>query len=165
MPSNHSPWLIHQAWMKRAVEEAQRAGMTGEVPVGAVIVDPKGALLAATGNRREHTHDPSDHAEIVAMRQAGQRLRTWQLQGCLLYVTLEPCLMCAGAISQARLAYVIYGADDPKAGALGSVTNVFASDLCFHRPQVIAGICEDICRDLIETWFRGLRTRKGRETY
>jgi tRNA(adenine34) deaminase len=146
--------------MRRALEEAERAGKAGEIPVGAVVVDPNGLLLAAAGNSREQTHDPSNHAEIVAMRQAGQRLGTWQLSGCLLYVTLEPCLMCAGAISQARLAYVIYGADDPKAGALGSVMNVFASNLCLHRPQVLAGICEEPCRHLMATWFEQLRIPK-----
>jgi tRNA(adenine34) deaminase len=105
------------------------------------------------GNRRERDRDPTAHAEILALRQAGQRLGDWQLQGCRLYVTLEPCPMCAGAISQSRLAQVIYGADDPKAGALGSVLNLPASAASFHCPEVIGGVCEAECRRLLQEWF------------
>jgi tRNA(adenine34) deaminase len=121
LPQERDPWQRHRAWMQLALEEARQAGEAGEVPVAALVVGPGEELLALSGNRRERDRDPTAHAEILALRQAGQRLGDWQLQGCRLYVTLEPCPMCAGAISQSRLAQVIYGADDPKAGALRSV--------------------------------------------
>ncbi|MEN9260802.1 MAG: nucleoside deaminase [Thermostichus sp. HHBFW_bins_43] len=156
-PQGRDPWQGHRAWMQLALEEATRAGAAGEIPVAALVVGPGEQLLALSGNRRERDRDPTAHAEILALRQAGQRLGNWQLLGCRLYVTLEPCPMCAGAISQARLALVIYGADDPKAGALRSVLNLPDSKASFHRPEVMGGVCEAECRQLLQRWFLGLR--------
>ena len=151
----------HQDWMSLALGEAQAAGLAGEVPVGAVVVDPSGHWVTSSQNRRERDQDPTAHAEVLALRQAGQILGDWQLKGCRLYVTLEPCPMCAAAITQARLGSVIYGAEDPKAGALGSVLNLLDSPATFHRPQVIGGICERDCRVLLHQWFRELRELDG----
>lgn len=143
--------------MQLALDQARLAGEAGEVPVGAVIVTPQDQILAAAGNRRERDQDPTAHAEILVLRQAGQIQQDWQLNGCRLYVTLEPCAMCAAAIAQARIAMVIYGADDPKAGAVRSVLNLFASGVLFHQPQVIGGLREQECRDLLLQWFHHLR--------
>lgn len=156
-PSSRDPWQIHRAWMQLTLEEAARAGEAGDIPVAASVVGPGERLLALSGNRRERDRDPTAHAEILALRQAGQQLGDWQLLGCRLYVTLEPCPMCAGAISQSRLAQVIYGADDPKAGALRSVLNLPACDASFHCPEVIGGVCEAECRQLLQQWFLRLR--------
>jgi tRNA(adenine34) deaminase len=150
-------FLYHQIYMQQALVQARNAGAEGEIPVGAVVVDPAGALLAAVGNRRERDHDPTAHAEILALRQAGQQWGSWYLQGCSLYVTLEPCPMCAAAIAQARISTLIYGADDPKAGAVRSVLNLYASPAIFASPQVMAGICEAECRALLREWFAHLR--------
>lgn len=147
----------HRFWMQVALAQAKLAGSAGEVPVGAVILSPTGQVLAATGNRRERDQDPTAHAEILALRQAGQAIGDWQLKQCRLYVTLEPCPMCAGAIGQARLQQIVYGADDPKAGALGSVINLLSGSGSFHQPEVIAGVCEAECRTLLLDWFRRLR--------
>jgi tRNA(adenine34) deaminase len=147
----------HRRWMQLALTQARLAGSLGEIPVGAVMVDSQDQILAMVANRREQDHDPTAHAEILALRQAGQQLGTWQLPTCRLYVTLEPCPMCAAAIAQARVSQVIYGADDPKAGALGSVLNLPASAALFHRPEVISGVCEAECRDLLNQWFAQLR--------
>jgi len=152
-PQGWDLWQRHRAWMQLALREAEQAGEAGEVPVAALVVGPGEELLALSSNRRERDRDPTAHAEILALRQAGQRLGDWQLQGCRLYVTLEPCPMCAGAISQSRLAQVIYGADDPKAGALRSVLNLPASAASFHCPEVIGGVCEAECRRLLQQWF------------
>lgn len=156
-PGGRDPWQVHRAWMQLALETAQAAGEAGEIPVAALVVGPGEELLALSGNRRERDRDPTAHAEILALRQAGQRLGDWQLWGCRLYVTLEPCPMCAGAISQSRLAQVIYGADDPKAGALRSVLNLPACSASFHSPEVIGGVCEAECRQLLLQWFSHLR--------
>ncbi len=144
--------------MQQALVEAHQAGAAGDVPVGAVVVDPFGSLLAGARNRREQDQDPTAHAEILVLRQAGQVWGSWKLEGCRLYVTLEPCPMCAGAIAQSRVAMVIYGTDDPKGGALGSVLNLFASSALFHRPQVMGGICEQDCRAVLSQWFQSLRS-------
>lgn len=150
----------HQDWMQVALSEAGAAGAAGEVPVGAVIVDSQERLISTGQNRRERDKDPTAHAEIVALRQAGQRRQDWQLQGCRLYVTLEPCPMCAAALAQARLLAVVYGTEDPKAGALGSVLNLLESPATFHRPQVMGGVCEQQCRALLHQWFNDLRQEK-----
>lgn len=143
--------------MQVALEQSYLAGAAGEVPVGAVIVANSDQLIAATGNRRERDRDPTAHAEILALRQAGSVLNTWQLKHCRLYVTLEPCAMCAAAIAQARVAMVIYGADDVKAGAVRSVLNLFGSDAIFHKPHVLGGVMEQECRESLIHWFERLR--------
>jgi tRNA(adenine34) deaminase len=144
----------HSVWMQQAIAAASAAGVAGDVPVGAVIVSPQDTLLAIAGNRRERDYDPTAHAEILALRQAGQSLGQWRLTGCRLYVTLEPCPMCASAIAQARIAQIVYGADDPKSGALRSVLNLPDSPASFHHLDVIGGILEEPCRHVLETWFR-----------
>ncbi|MEM8714541.1 MAG: tRNA adenosine(34) deaminase TadA [Cyanobacteria bacterium P01_A01_bin.3] len=147
----------HQTWMRRAIALAKAAGAEGEVPVGALVVDGRGQLLAEGSNRRERDRDPTAHAEIVVLRQAGAVRQDWQLSDCTLYVTLEPCPMCASALSQARIARVVYGADDPKAGAIRSVLNLPASAASFHQPEAIGGVLEQDCRQLLQNWFQQLR--------
>ncbi len=147
----------HQTWMQLAISEARQAGIAGDVPVGAVIVSPTDQVIAIGSNRRERDQDPTAHAEIIALRQAGMTLGRWHLDQCRLYVTLEPCPMCAGAIAQARIETVIYGADDLKAGALRSVLNLYQSPAIFHTPKVVGGICEQECQNLLTSWFQQLR--------
>ncbi|MEM9568197.1 MAG: tRNA adenosine(34) deaminase TadA [Cyanobacteria bacterium P01_E01_bin.34] len=147
----------HQTWMRRAIALAKAAGAVGEIPVGALVVDGRGQVLAEGSNRRERDFDPTAHAEIVVLRQAGAIRQDWRLSDCTLYVTLEPCPMCASAISQARIVRVVYGADDPKAGAIRSVLNLPASAASFHQPEVIGGVLEQDCRQLLQNWFQQLR--------
>lgn len=142
--------------MQRSIELAAAAGAAGEVPVGAVIVQGD-RLIAAAENRRQRDHDPTAHAEILALRQAGQILQTWHLESCTLYVTLEPCPMCAGAIIQARLGLLIYGADDAKTGAVRTVANLPDSACSNHRLPVMGGILEAACREQLQQWFRQRR--------
>ena len=145
--------------MSRAIALAQSAGEAGEVPVGAVIVDADNHLIASGENRRERDKDPTAHAEILALRAAGQSLHTWHLNNCTLYVTLEPCPMCAGAIILARVGLLVYGADDPKTGAIRTVTNLPDSACSNHRLPVIAGIKESVCRHQLQSWFEKRRHR------
>jgi tRNA(adenine34) deaminase len=146
--------------MLRAIALAQSAGEAGDVPVGAVIVGPQGDLIAEAENRRERDRDPTAHAEILALRTAGQRLQTWHLTDCTLYVTLEPCPMCAGAIVHARLGTIVYGVDDPKTGAVRTVANVPDSACSNHRVTVIGGILESTCRQQLQSWFEQRRQQK-----
>lgn len=139
--------------MSQAIALAQAAGDAGEVPVGAVVVDANGNLLAAAENRRERDKDPTAHAEILALRAAGQALQTWHLNNCTLYVTLEPCPMCAGAIVLARLRLLVYGVDDPKTGTIRTVANIPDSAYSNHRLAVLAGIMESVCRQQLQSWF------------
>jgi tRNA(adenine34) deaminase len=150
---DHPDYLKHYGWMKRAIALAAAAGAAGEVPVGAVIIDRDNTLIAEGENRRERDHDPTAHAEIVALRAAGQALQTWHLEQCTLYVTLEPCPMCAGALINSRLGQLVYGADDPKAGAVRTVTNLPDSACSNHRLPVMGGILESACRQQLQEWF------------
>lgn len=143
----------HRYWMKQALAIAQSAGEAGEVPVGAVIVDHQDQQIATGENRRERDHDPTAHAEILALRTAGQTLRNWHLNNCTLYVTLEPCAMCSGAIILARLGLLVYGADDPKTGTIRTVANIPDSPYSNHRLPVLAGILESECRLQLRSWF------------
>lgn len=143
----------HVYWMKQALARAAIAGEAGEVPVGAVLVGPQGQVLAATENRRERDCDPTAHAEILALREAGQRQQNWHLNDCILYVTLEPCPMCAGAIGLARLGLLVYGASDPKTGAVRTVLNLPDSPASFHRLKVVAPVLEAECREQLQAWF------------
>jgi tRNA(adenine34) deaminase len=160
-PIDDPTYLTHYRWMRRAIELAAAAGEAGEVPVGAVIVEtagePSGRLLATAENRRERDADPTAHAEILALRQAGQLLKTWQLQNCTLYVTLEPCPMCSGAIVQARLGRLVYGADDLKTGAVRTVLNLPDSAASHHRLPVVGGILASTCRQQLQDWFAAKR--------
>ncbi|MER3435090.1 MAG: tRNA-specific adenosine deaminase [Leptolyngbya sp. ERB_1_1] len=156
---NYSDYLKHCDWMARSLELAQQAGDAGEVPVGAIVVRSE-TIIAEAENRRERDRDPTAHAEVLALRQAGQVLQSWHLNDCTLYVTLEPCPMCAGAIVLARLGMLIYGADDPKAGAIRTVLNLPDSAASNHRLTVFGGILETPCRKQLQQWFRQRRGRK-----
>lgn len=147
--------------MSRALELAQAAGVAGEVPVGAVVVDSAGNLIAEGENRRERDKDPTAHAEILALRAAGKAGQNWHLNQCTLYVTLEPCPMCAGAIAGARLGLLVYGADDPKTGAVRTVANIPDSACSNHRLSVLGGIMESACRQQLQAWFAQRRTDKS----
>lgn len=143
----------HCEWMEQAIALAEQAGAAGEVPVGAIVVSPQGELLGMGENRRERDGDPTAHAEILALRAAGQKLQTWYLKDCTLYVNLEPCPMCAGAILQARIGLLVYGADDAKTGAIRTVLNLPDSRCSFHRLTTLGGILETACRQQLQTWF------------
>lgn len=146
-------YVLHRQWMMQALELAQAAGEAGEVPVGAVIVDVAGNAIAQGQNRKERDKDPTAHAEIIAIRAASKALSTWHLNQCTLYVTLEPCPMCAGAIAHARLDKLIYGVDDPKTGAIRTVVNIPDSPCSNHRLSVVGGILESACRHQLQSWF------------
>jgi tRNA(adenine34) deaminase len=140
-----------------ALDVARGALGSDEVPVGAVVLDPDGQVIGSAYNSREATHDPTAHAEVVALRQAGAALGSWQLVGCTLAVTLEPCTMCAGAIVLARVARVVFGAWDPKAGAAGSLWDVLRDRRLNHRPEVVGGVRADECAALLEQFFAAKR--------
>lgn len=143
-------------WMRAALEAAGACAASDDVPVGAVIV--RGEEAAATGgNRREADADPTAHAEMVAIRAAAQALGNWRLDGCTLYVTLEPCAMCAGAIVLARLDRVVFGASDPKAGFAGSLGNLVQDPRLNHHPEVTSGVMAGECGDLLRAFFRERR--------
>lgn len=152
-------YRIHRYWMQRALELAQEAGEAGEVPVGAAIVAPGGAAIAEAANRKERDRDPTAHAEILAIRAAAKAIDNWHLDRCTLYVTLEPCAMCAGAAIHARIGTIVYGADDSKTGAIRTVANLPDSPLSNHRLNVLAGIRETECRSQLQAWFAQRRTR------
>ncbi len=140
--------------MREALAEAAVPGPArGEVQVGAVVLGPDGALLARAHNQRESDADPTAHAEIVAIRAAGRALGSWHLDGCTLVVTLEPCTMCAGAVVAARIARVVYGAADPKAGAAGSLWDVLRDRRLNHRAEVVGGILAEECGAMLREFF------------
>lgn len=145
-------------FMRLALEQARQAGSRGEVPVGAVLVK-EGRVVAAGGNQPIAAHDPSAHAEIVALRAAGQALGNYRLDDTVLYVTLEPCLMCASAIVHARVRRVVFGAFDPKAGAAGGIIDAFALKGLNHRVDVFGGVLETECAALLSEFFA--RQRAG----
>jgi tRNA(adenine34) deaminase len=150
----------HERLMALAIEEARRAEAHGDVPIGAVVARD-GEPLAAAGNERELRRDPTAHAEVLAIRAAAEALGGWRLPGATLYVTLEPCAMCAGAIVLARIPAVVFGAPDPKAGAAGSVLDVLAEPALNHRPAVTAGVLEAECAALLRNFFAGRRNGEG----
>ncbi len=157
MKLDYQKYLTHQKWMLKAIASAEESGKLGDVPVGAVIIDGKGKLIAASGNKKEQNNDPTAHAEILVLQAASQVLHSWHLEQCTLYVTLEPCPMCTGAIIQARLGLLVYGADDPKTGTIRTVANLPDSACSNHRLQVIPGICEQECREMLQNWFKKKR--------
>jgi len=146
-----------ELWMQRALDEAKAAQEAGEVPVGAVIVK-NGELVATGQNRNLQDHDPSAHAEIVALRAAGAHLGNHRLEGCEMYVIIEPCAMCAGALVHARLKALIYGASDPKAGAVDSAMKVLNHPRLNHKMEVVGGILEAECSELLRGFFRARRS-------
>jgi len=143
--------------MTRAFAEAEAAGWRGEVPVGAVLIGADGALIAASGNRVEEKHDPTAHAEMVVLREATAKLGAKQLDGCDLYVTLEPCPMCAAAISLARIRRLYFGAYDPKGGGVEHGARIFDQPTCHHRPEVYGGIDENRAAALLRAFFQAKR--------
>lgn len=149
------PTPADDAAMVQALVEARRAG--ADVPIGAVVLDPDGRIIGRGHNEREATNDPSAHAEVVALREAAKALGTWRLEGCTLVVTLEPCTMCAGAIVNARVARLVYGAADDKAGAVGSLWDVVRDRRLNHRPEVIAGARAEECAELLRDFFEDRR--------
>jgi tRNA(Arg) A34 adenosine deaminase TadA len=144
-------------YMNLALREAEAAAARGEVPVGAVIVAPDGTVLAQAGNRTREDADPTAHAELLAIRQACRTLGSERLIDCDLYVTLEPCAMCAAAISFARIRRLYYGAGDPKGGGVEHGARVFNHATCHHAPEVYGGICESAARDLLTAFFAARR--------
>ena len=139
--------------MRAALGLARAAAVAGDVPVGAVVLDPAGAVVGTGANAREATHDPTAHAEVIALREAASALGSWQLAGHTLVVTLEPCTMCAGALVLARVERLVFGAWDPKAGAVGSLWDVVRDRRLNHRPEVVAGVREDECGAVLREFF------------
>ena len=143
-------------YMREALALAREAAADGEVPVGCVIVSPDGAIAGRGRNRREGAADATAHAEVEAIRAACAALGTWNLTGCTLFVTLEPCPMCAGAVINARISTVVYGAKEPNTGSVGSVINLF-EERYGHRPAVYGGVLRDECAGVLADFFRSLR--------
>jgi tRNA(adenine34) deaminase len=148
----------YDAAMTAALAEARAALTTGDVPIGAVLLDPSGEVIGRGRNMREAAGDPTGHAEVVALREAARHLGGWRLEGCTLVVTLEPCTMCAGAIVLARVARLVFGAFDDKAGAVGSLWDVVRDRRLNHRPEVLSGVLAEESTRLLEEFFRGRRT-------
>jgi tRNA(adenine34) deaminase len=149
-----------EEWMQAALEEARAAETHGDVPIGAVVVHA-GRVIGRGHNEREVQQDPTAHAEVLALREAAAALRSWRVLDSTLYVTLEPCAMCAGAIVLSRIPRVVYGAPDPKAGAAGSVLDVLADERLNHRPVVEGGVLAEACGDLLRAFFAGRRGPPG----
>lgn len=141
------------AAMQRALQLAGDAAAAGEIPVGAVVLAPDGTVLGEGRNTREQTHDPTGHAEIEALRAAASGIESWNLEGCTLVVTLEPCVMCAGAILQSRMSRVVFGAWDDKAGAAGSMYDVLRDRRLPHRAEVVAGVRREEAVALLQEFF------------
>ena len=148
-----------EMYMAMALEEARLAEAIGEVPIGAAVVC-EGAVVSRAHNRRETDADPSAHAELIAIREASRKLGRWRLSDCTVYVTLEPCPMCAGLMHQARIARCVYGADDPKAGAVGTLYDLSNDERLNHRFEVTRGVLAEECGNTLSTFFRGLRERR-----
>lgn len=148
----------HEQWMQEAISEALKAETIHEVPIGAVIVH-EGRIIGRGHNLRETSMDPTAHAEMIAIREASEYLRAWRLLNCTLYVTLEPCPMCAGAIVQSRILRVVYGTIDPKAGCAGTLMNLLQEDRFNHHVEVINGILREECSSLLTSFFRKLRNK------
>ncbi len=147
---------MHRRYMQEAISEARLALAAGEVPVGAIIVW-EGQIVGRGHNRREQCNDPTAHAEVLAIRDAAERLGRWRLTGATIYVTLEPCPMCAGAIVNARLSTLVFGAYDPRAGAVVSLMNLVQDQRLNHSVKVYDGICQRECSDLLRDFFSKLR--------
>jgi len=144
-------------YMRQALQEAEAAEGENEVPVGAIIVHDERRIIASDHNRREQLRDPTAHAEMLAITQAAEALGSWRLDHCTLYVTLEPCPMCAGAILQARIPRVVYGANDPKAGAVQSLFNLLDDARLNHRCSVVSGILAEPCGNILSQFFQRQR--------
>ncbi|AVG39556.1 tRNA adenosine(34) deaminase TadA [Achromobacter insolitus] len=156
------PWTAQDvSFMERALEQAQAAYDIGEVPVGALVVSAQGDILGRGFNRTIIDHDPTAHAEIVALRSAARALENYRLPGITVYVTLEPCVMCIGAMLHARLARVVFGAYDPKTGACGSVLDIGSVPKLNHHTSVTGGVLAEPCGDLLRRFFRERRSKES----
>lgn len=147
----------HIKFMKLALNQAKKAGQKSEVPIGSILISESGEILSASHNQTVSLADPTAHAEIITLRKAAQKIMNYRLLSTTLYVTIEPCIMCMGAIVHARVSRVVFGAHDPKWGAAGSLYNFADDSRLNHRPEIINGICEDECRTLIKDFFREKR--------
>ena len=146
--------------MQRLLRRAAAVGASGEIPVAAVVLDEQGRAIGWGSNRREEHQQPLGHAELVALQQAARLRRDWRFNGCTLIVTLEPCPMCAGALVQARLGRVVFGAPDPKRGGLGGVLDLSTDPSAHHHMQVVAGLEAEACSNQLSAWFRQRRQRR-----
>jgi len=155
--------LSHEYFMKHALDEAEKAGRHGEVPIGAVLVSASGEILSRSWNQPIQKHDPTAHAEILALRKAAKKIKNYRLLNTVLYVTLEPCIMCMGAIVHARVARIVFGAFDPKWGGAGSVLDLSKEKKLNHTVEIVSGICESDCRKIIQTFFREKRKSVARK--
>ena len=147
---------IDEKYMRIALKLAQKAALEDEVPVGAILVE-EGKIIARAYNKREQKNDPTMHAEIIAIRKACQKKKSWRLENCILYVTIEPCAMCAGTILWSRIKRVVYGAKDPKGGALGSSFNLFEQPNLNHHPEIVGGVLEEQCANEMKIFFQKKR--------
>ncbi|MEZ6126065.1 MAG: tRNA adenosine(34) deaminase TadA [Planctomycetaceae bacterium] len=154
--SQLDPYNNHETWMRRALDQAVAAYDQREVPVGAVVVF-EDRIIAEACNQREALNDPTAHAEMIAITQAAEALGSWRLLDCTLYVTLEPCPMCAGAIVQARIPFVVYGTRDPKAGACDSLFNITSDIRLNHQAAVLGGVLQQDCAAILQQFFREQR--------
>ncbi|TCP70190.1 tRNA adenosine(34) deaminase TadA [Baia soyae] len=150
---------MEEFYMKVAIEEARKAEKIGEVPIGAIVVF-QGEIVGRGYNLREKDQDPTAHAEMIAIQEAAERLGSWRLIDCDLYVTLEPCPMCAGAIIQSRVKRVIFGTLDPKAGCVGSLMNLLQDTRFNHQTEIQSGVLQQECSDLLTQFFRGIREKR-----
>ena len=147
----------HEKFMKKALKEAKKAAKKGEIPVGAIVVH-QGKIIGRGHNLREKTHKSTAHAEIIAIEQANKKLKSWRLDNCTIYVTIEPCPMCSGAIIQSRIKQLVYGASEAKSGSHHSVTNLFDQGFR-HKVDVLPGVLEDECGDVVQDFFKQLRKK------
>jgi tRNA(adenine34) deaminase len=147
-----------EKWMRRALELAAEAAVLGEIPVGAVVVFEE-QIIAEASNRKEQNQDPLGHAEIIAIRTASEKLGRWRLTGCTLYVTLEPCTMCAGAIVHSRIERLVFATNDPKAGAVASLYQILSDVRLNHQPKITKGVLENIAAAQLKSFFKGLREK------
>lgn len=154
--------MQHVTFMKEAIKEAKKAEAIGEVPIGAIIVKD-GEIIGRGYNLRETNQLSNAHAEMIAIAQANEFVGSWRLEDCTLYVTLEPCPMCAGAIVQSRISTVIFGATDPKGGCCGTIYNLLDEERFNHRCEVISGVLEEECGQLLSNFFKNLRQKKKQQ--
>jgi tRNA(adenine34) deaminase len=159
--ADDNPLQPHERWMRAAIDQAIRALDSEEVPIGAVVVH-NGRIIGEGYNQRETLRDPTAHAEMIAITQAAAALESWRLEDCTLYVTLEPCCMCAGAIVQARVPRVVYGAIDPKAGAVRSLFRLLDDPRLNHRCELVEGVLAEPCGRVLTEFFQGKRERRIR---
>ncbi|AQT69039.1 tRNA-specific adenosine deaminase [Anaerohalosphaera lusitana] len=153
---------IDQDYMRKAIDQAYIAEENGDVPIGCVIVH-EGRVIAKAYNEREQLNDPTAHAEIIALTQAAEFLGTWRLHGCTVYVTLEPCPMCAGALVLARMDRLVFGTEDPKTGSCGSIYNIVQDDRLNHHIENTKGVLQEECREQLQAFFRNRRLKKSLE--